>query len=430
MNTSLKALPKNTVEITVEISPDELLPHLEAAAKKISATHHVPGFRPGKVPYAVLKKSVGDDVIYHEAFEPLVKATYPDIVKGQKLTTIGAPKIEIIKIAPGNPLVYKATVALEPEVTLGDYKGLRVHRQKTIVTDAEIDKLLNELCERRAKETLVRRAARMGDKAEVDFTGYLDKVPIEGGSSTTHPMVLGSNQFVPGFEEKLVGMEAGQKKEFTIRFPANYFRKALANRDVEFTVTLHAVYERELPAVDNGFAKSMGSYKTPHDLRSHLKKNIEAEKKQKEKDRFELAMLEKILEISKVGEIADSMVDEEVEKMMGELEQHVADQGMKMTEYLKSLEKSEEDMKKAFRPQAERRMKMALVNRKIAEIEKIEASDDEVRKEIEDTKKIYSGNARIESELSSPEYFRYLKNMLSNRRVIAFLDEMIGVDVA
>lgn len=430
MNTSLKALPKNTVEITVELAPDELLPYLEAAANRLSATHHVPGFRPGKVPYAVLKNSVGDDVVYHEAFEPIVKATYPKIAKEQKLTTIGAPKVEILKIAPGNPLVYKATVALEPEVTLGDYKGLRVHRQRTVVTDAEVDKLLGDLRERRAKETLVRRAARMGDKVEVDFTGYVDKVPIEGGSSKTHPMVLGSNQFVPGFEEKLVSMEPGQKKEFTIRFPANYFRKTLANRDVEFTVTLHAVYERELPAADDAFAKSTSPYRSIGELRNHLKKNIEAEKKQKEKDRFEVAMLEKIFEISRVGEIADSLVDEEVEKMMRELEQHVSDQGMKMVEYLKSLEKSEEDMKKEFRKQAERRITMALINRKIAELEKIEASDDEVRKEIEDTKKIYTGNTQIESELSSPEYFRYLKNMLSNRRVIAFLDEMIGVDAA
>lgn len=426
MKVTLEQLPKSSVALTIELTPEEVRPHLERAASRLSERKSVPGFRPGKAPYEVMRKAVGDDVIFHEALEPIVRATLPQAIQEQQLVTVGAPNIEIIKLAPDNPLIYKATLGLLPKATLGGYKTLKVERTPVEVTDGEVDKLVLELRASRATEKLVLREAKMDDKVELDFTAYLDNVPVEGGTSTTHPLILGSKTFVPGFEEQIVGMKAGEEREFTLRFPKDYYKKNMADRDVEFKVKVVSVYERTLPETNDEFAKSFGNFTALAELKDHLKKNKLEEKEREEKERFELAMLEKILEVSTIEDLPDSLVNGELDKMVDELKSSISYQGMDFAQYLESIKKTEEDVRNDLRPQAERRIKLSLVTRAIADAEHIEVSDDEVKKEIADTKKLYENNAEITQSLASPEYFSYLKNVLASRKVYGFLAEIMG----
>ena len=426
MQVTLEHLPKSSVALTIELSPDEVRPHLERAANRLSERKPVPGFRPGKAPYEIMRKTVGDDMIFHEALEPIVRATLPQAIQEQKLLTVGSPNVEIIKLAPGNPLIYKATLGLLPKVTLGDYKSLMVERKPGEVTDEEVDKLVSELQASRATEKLVLREAKMDDKIELDFTAYLDKVPVEGGTSKTHPLILGSRAFVPGFEEQIVGMKGGDEREFTLRFPKDYYKKNMADRDVEFKVKVVSVFERVLPDVNDEFAKSFGNFTTLAELREHLRKNKREEKEREEKERFELAMLEKIFEVSQIEDVPDTLVNGELNKMVDELKSSISYQGMDFARYLESIKKTEEDMRKDLQPQAERRIKLSLVTRAISDAEHIEVSEMEVKKEIDDTKKLYENNADITKSLASPEYSSYVKNVLSSKKVYAHLNDLMG----
>lgn len=428
MKTTLHQLPKNTAELIIELTEDEVRPYLNRAAERLSRTRPVPGFRPGKASYAVMEKAVGSDVLHHEAAEAIIRETYPKGVAEHTLTTVGAPDIALLKIAPGNPFLYKATVALLPDVTLGEYRGLKVRKRAVTVPDEEVEKLLNELRQTRSKETLVSRPAQMQDKVEIDFAGSRDGVSLEGATSKMHPLVLGSKQFIPGFEEEILGMRPSEKKQFTLRFPKDYHETALANQQVTFDVTLHAVYQVELPALDDAFAKSVGNFPSLAMLREQLKKNLIANKGQKERERHELAMLDAIVEISSFGELPDRLVDDEAQKMIDELHQNIEEQGMEFSKYLESIKKTADELKAEFRPRAEKRVRTALVTRAIAQKEQISVSDDEVKKEVEETRKLYNGNEQVEQNLRSPEYARYLLNVLTTKRVTEFLDDLIGIE--
>lgn len=430
MKTTIKHLPKNTVELLIELPEHLVRPHLDRAAERLSKQRPQPGFRPGKAPYGVMEKAVGADVIYHEAAENIIRATYPKAVAEHKLQTVGAPSIELQKLAPNNPFIYKAVVALLPDIKLGDYRALKLKKTAVTVGDDEVNKVMEDVRRSRGKEALVQRPAIMGDKVELDFKGFRDNIPVEGASSSMHPVTIGSGHFVPGFEEQLVGLAANDKKEFVVRFPKDYKEKSLANQDVTFKVSCHAVYEVTLPALDDEFAKSLGSYPTLQALRERLRKNLEEEKRHKERERFENAMLEKIAGLSTFGEFPDQLVDGEVEKMLEELRHSIDHQGMSFANYLESIKKTVEQLKKEFRPQAEKRLRLALVTRAVAEQEKITVGDDVVQKEIDASKRLYQGNTEIEANLTSPEYFRYLKNTLTQKRVLEFLDEMMGAEEA
>lgn len=426
MKVTFTKLPKSTAELTVELETDELRPHLERAAQRLSQQRPVPGFRPGKAPYEVMRKAVGADVLYHEAFEPVVRATLPKAVMDEKLQTVGTPRVDVLKIAENNPLVYKATVALLPAVQLADYRAMTVEKKTVQVDETEVDAQIERLRQAKASEQKVEREARMGDKVEIDFTGYLDKVPIDGASSKTHPLTLGAKQFIPGFEEQIAGMKTGETKDFTVRFPKDYREKRLADRDVEFRVKLLSVLQIDLPAVTDEFAKLFGPYATVDELRKHLRERTQFDKEEKERERLELAMLEKIMEHSTFGELPDSLVDGEVDKMLHELKDGLGQRGLEYSKYLESIKKSEEDLKKEFRGQAERRLKLALITRTIAEREHIEVPDDEVRKEVEATKRLYQNNPEIVRDLSSPEYFSYLKHTLTSKKVYGLLGGVMG----
>lgn len=421
MHSTLERLPKNTAALEVEVSVEELLPFLDRAANELSHRHPVPGFRAGKVPFAVLVKRVPYEQVMETALPKIVRATLPDALTKENLKAVGSPRIELLKNAQGNPLVYKATVALLPDVELGDYRALATKRQPVTITDTDVAKVLHDLRQSRAKEKLILRPATRGHKVEIDFRGTLDSVPLEGATSANHPLILGSGQFIPGFEEALIGMNANESRSFPLRFPEDYHEARLAGKTVDFHVTVKNVYELELPDADDAFAATVGAFKNLEELKEQLRENLNEERQRRERERLERAILEEIAGVSTIGELPDALIDEECAKMLAELRDGARERGMEWDKYLESIKRDEAALRAEFRPQAEHRLRLSLTLRAVAEAERIEVSDNDVDKEIEQAKKLYASNPEIQRNLGSGAYRSTMKTMLVNRRVAEFL---------
>jgi len=416
MNVSVNKLPKSQVELTIELSQEELKPYIQQAVAEISKESAIAGFRPGKAPYEIVEKQVGAMKIYQQAAEKAIQKTYPQAIIDNKLLTVGPPKIAVEKIAPNN-----ATAALLPNVKLGDYKKIKEGRKEVGVEAKEVDGTLNNLQKMFGKEKRVSRPVQKGDKVEMDMNTYVDKVPIDGGKSENHPVTVGEGHFIPGFEDNLVGLVEGQTKEFQLKFPKEYHRKELAGKPVDFKVKMKSVFEIEKPDLDDNFAKTAGKFEKLDDLRRQIEKNIHQEKTAKEQQRWELAVIEQIINKSSFDEIPDILVESELHKMLHELEHEVTGQGMKFEDYLSSIKKSKEDLQKEFQPRAVKRVKTAFVLRKIAKEENITVSDEEINTEVERNKQQYQNNSEVLKQISRDEYKNYLKSVLRSQKVFEFL---------
>ncbi|MFA5029884.1 MAG: trigger factor [Patescibacteria group bacterium] len=427
MKTEIKKLPKAQLELLVEVPADEVRPYLEKAAIKLSQSIKIDGWRPGKAPYKIVKNKVGEMEILKEAVDEIISQTYFKILQEKEIVTIGQPSIELEKLAPNNPVSYKATVAVLPKLKLGEYKNIKLSRTPVKVDDKKVEQVVEDIRKMRAKEKLVERAAGTGDRLLTDFDVFLDKVPIENGSQKKYPVTIGEQRFIPGFEEQLVGLKAGEQKEFELKFPNEYYQKNLAGKTCVFKVKVNAVYEVELPPVDDEFAKTIsgGQFATALEMKGSIKKNLEQEEKNKQEQRLETELLEKIVNISEFEEIPDVLIDNEIHKMKHELEDSLAQQGFAFADYLKSINKSIEDLEKEFRPAAEQRVKTAIICREIYAEQKMAVRPDEVEQEIESLLKNYPNNPEAQKQSTSETYKDYLKNVLGNRKVIDYLKSII-----
>lgn len=427
MKADIKKLEKSQLEITIEVSPEEVRPYLEKAAIKISQEAKIPGFRPGKAPYEMIKQKFGEMAIMQEAIDDIISKTYYQTLKENEIVSIGQPKIDIEKMAPENPFVYKATISTLPKITLGDYSSIKLSPKKVEVKDDEVNKVIEDIRTMRATSALTDRAAKTGDRLEINFDIFIDNVPIENGQHKKYPITLGEGRFIPGFEEQLAGLKTGDTKEFELKFPEEYFQKNLANKKALFKVTCNAVYEVTLPKVDDDFAKDISAqqFKTVQELKDSVKKNLEEEQKMKENQRLEVEMMDKIIAISKFEPLPEVLVHGEVHKMLHELEHNIEDQGFKFEDYLKNINKTEEELEKELMPQAEARVKSSILAREIYQEQKIEVREDEVEKEIEEMVKRYSGNPEARKQLESETYKDYIRNMIGNRKVMEYLKNII-----
>ena len=427
MKSEIKKLEKSEIEITIELSEIELTPYLIKAAEKISTDNKIEGFRPGKAPYEIIKQRFGEGAIMNEAVDSIISKSYYEVLKENEIMTIGAPEINVEKMAPGNPFVFKAKVAVLPKVKLGDYKTIKLEKKKVEIKDEQVEKVIDEITKLRAKETLVEREAKKGDRLEIDFDVFLDKVSIENGKQTKYPITIGEGRFIPGFEEQLVGMKAGEVKEFELKFPDKYYEKSLAGKKCEFKVTCKQVYEVELPKLDDEFAKmvSGGKFNTAKEMKNGIRENLEEEERIKKDQILEIEMLDKIVEISEFEELPETLLHNEKHRMLHEMEDSVTNQGFKFEDYLASIKKTTEELENEFTPQAEKRVKTSIIAREIYQEQKIEVTEDEVGLEIEKLLAAYQNNPEAQKQLESETYKDYLRNMIGNRKVIEYLKGII-----
>lgn len=423
MNITKKDLGKSQIELIVELTADEFKPYIKKGAEKVSEEVKIDGFRPGKIPYDVLKQKIGEMTILEEAARIAINKTIDKAIKenvdGQP---VGQPQVNIIKLAPDNPLEYKVGLAILPEVKLGNYKEAKIKPAKTEVKDGEVDKAIEQLREMRAKEIISDKEIKITDKVMAGIEMFLDNVPIEGGQSQEAAVIIGKDYFVPGFGEKLIGAKKGETKEFEIPYPKDYHQHNLAGKLVEFRVKIKEVYKRELPGLDDELAKSLG-LKSFTELKENIKKNMEAEKKQADEQKTEIQILNKIMEKTKFGDIPEMLINHEAESMLHELEHTIESQGGKFDDYLASLKKTRDQLILDMLPDAVKRVKSALMIREIALAEKIKVEPKEIDEEVERLIKQYKGYEKIEERVKEPGYKMYLQNTMVNRKVIDKLKE-------
>lgn len=426
MNVQIEHLPRNQARILVELQLNEIEREVRSAVERISLRTSFPGFRPGKAPADVVAQRVGEAAILEEALEDVVSRTYGEAIRQHGLTTLGAPHISVEKVAPGNPIAYTATVALMPKIELAPFEKLSVERKHTPVEHKDVEKTLDDLRKMAATEKIVDRPAQSGDRVELDIDVFLDKVPIDGGTTRKHPATLGDNALIHGFEEHVIGMNKGETKEFPLAFPQEYHAKHLAGKTAEFRVTLQKVAQSELPALDDAFAQRIAKVSTVAELQKRVQKDLEEERKIEEGRELEVALLQELIERSKIADVPDMLVEHEATRMMEELKRDVERRGMKFPDYLASMKKDEASFRKELLPKALQRAKSALVIRRIAEQESISVSEEEVAAELQRLRTKL--NADHEPDHPDTDDWRsYLRTVLMNRKAIAILKSKASI---
>lgn len=412
------------MELIVSVPAKELDHFLEIAATELSKGIKIDGFRPGKAPRNVVEQKIGTEKILAHAAEKAVKKTYADLVIQNELDVIGEPKITITKIALGNDLEYKAIVSVMPKVTLGDYrkevKKIEKEEEKGISSD-QISRELENLAKSRAKLITVNRPLKKGDRVEIDFEVKIAGKTIEGGSSKNHPLTVGENYFIPGFEDSLIGMKEKEEKEFELDFPADYHKKDLAGKTAKFNVKIGLVQKKDIPEINDEFAKSLGNFENLDKLKASLKEGMAEEQKRKNKDKWRTRAIEAIVKASQM-EIPDILVDTELNKMESEFEQNIAQTGMNLDAYLENVKKNRDDLRKEWQETAEKRVGSALVLKEIALVENVAVESNEIEEEMNKVLSYYKSFPDMEKNVDMQRLHDYAKGMLINEKVFQFLE--------
>ena len=370
---------KSTVELVVEVSAEEFDAAVEKAYRKNKGSISVPGFRKGKAPRKIIESMYGASVFYEEAVDEVYPNAYAEAVKEQNLDVVGYPSVEIVSVGPEG-LTFKAVVAVKPEVKLGEYKGLTAPKTEVEITEADIERELNPLVERASRMVSVERESKLGDTAVIDFDGYLNGERFEGGKGENYSLELGSHTFVPGFEDAVVGMKAGDEKDIDITFPKEYPAE-LANKDVVFKVKVHEVKEKVAPVLDDEFAKDVSEFETLEELKKDLGEKLR-ERRQATADRdYENALMEQVCNNMEV-EIPDGMVDYRVDEMIQDFAQRIASQGIPFEEYMNYMGTDVNTMRVQMRPNAIANIKTTLAMEAIVAAENLTATEEEAEEEI------------------------------------------------
>ena len=375
---SCEKLEKSRVALTIETSAEEFEAAVNKAYLKMRGKINVPGFRVGKAPRKIIEKMYGAEVFYEEAVNILLPDAYEDAVKEKELNVVGYPEVEL-ESCTKDGVVFKCTVAVYPEVTLGQYKGLSATRPVVTVTDEDVDKRLRELADRNSRLVSVEREAKEGDTAVIDFEGFLNGEPFDGGKGENHSLELGSHSFVPGFEEQVIGMKAGDEKDIDITFPEDYHAD-LAGKAVVFKVKVHEVKEKEVPEMDDEFAKDVSEFDTLKELKADLKKKI-TEERQKDADRaFEDALMEQVA-ANITADVPDAMIENQARQFLDNFKMQIAQQGIPYDQYMKMTGMDEAKLLADAKEPSERQVRLDLALAAIIEAEKLEVSDEDVEAE-------------------------------------------------
>ncbi|MEK9152580.1 MAG: trigger factor [Patescibacteria group bacterium] len=425
MKATANTLPKGMVALTIEVPVEDAKLHIDTAIKQLTEQRPIDGFRPGKAPYDAVKQRFGEMAIYEAALPDIIRKNYVQAVKENDVLAFGQPEIEVVSLVPGNPIVFKATVSVVPKVTsLADYLKFKIEAKPTIVEEKNVDGMLRELQKMQTVEKQVQRPIGEHDKAIVDMDLSFEKVPLEGGQAKNHGVYMDEEYYIPGFKEQIAGLKEGDKKRFTLPFAKDHFQKNLAGRDVDFDVTVKGVYELTHPEINDDFAKKVGQESVAK-LRQVLNENLKNEAVEKERQRQEIEILDKIAAGSKFEDIPEIILNEEIQRMLRELQNSLEERGMELPKYLESIKKTTDDLKLEFSTQAVKRVKTALAIREVAVKEKIEISDAELLEEVTRLMNLSSSDPEYQAQLRDLEYQEHLRTTLRHRKTLARLRELV-----
>ncbi|MDM5330809.1 trigger factor [Neobacillus sp. CF12] len=422
MTVKWEKLEGNTGVLTVEVSAEKVNEGLTAAFNKVVKTVNVPGFRKGKMPRPMFEKRFGVESLYQDALDILLPEAYGNAIDEAGIEPIDRPDIDIEQMEKGKELIFKATVQVKPEVTLGEYKGLEVEEIDTTVTDEDVAKELETLQNRQA-ELVVKEegAAELGDTVVIDFEGFVDGEAFEGGKAENHSLELGSGSFIPGFEEQLVGLATGESKDVEVSFPEEYHAAELAGKPAVFKVTLHEIKAKELPALDDEFAKDVDDeVETLDALKEKIRTRLEDSKKHEAEHNLRDTLVEKAAANAEV-EIPDVMVESEVNRMLQEFEQRLQMQGMNLELYFQFSGQDENALRGQMKEEAVNRVRVALTLEAIVKAENIEVSDEDVNAELEKMAGMY--NMTVDNIKAALGGLDGIKGDLQKQKAVEFLIE-------
>ena len=405
-------------EITVEAAK------FEDAMKKVyfkSAKYfNIPGFRKGKAPMQIVEKYYGPEIFYEDAFNEVAQEALEEAVKENKLDVVSRPEVDVKQMEKGKDLIFTVVMQTKPEAEVSKYKGIEIKKVEYNVTDEDVEHELHHMQEHNSRLISVDdRAVESGDTTTIDFEGSVDGVPFEGGKAENYDLEIGSNTFIPGFEDQIIGMKIDEEKDVKVKFPEEYFSKELAGKDAVFKVKLHEIKKKELPELDDEFAKDVSEFDTLDELKADIKAKQEKQNEEKAKYETQDAVIKALCEKTKV-EIPSGMVEMEVENMLKDFEQRLAYQGLNLEQYFKMMGKTEEEVKKEYEPQAIEGIKSRLALEAVIKAEKIEATDKEVEDKMKEMAKNY-GKENDEEFLKNENVRNYIKQGLESEKAIDFL---------
>ncbi|MFC4409865.1 trigger factor [Chungangia koreensis] len=411
----------NTGVLTFEVSAEKFNQGLDEAFKKVVKQINVPGFRKGKVPRQMFNKMYGEEALYQDALDIVLPEAYSNAVEEAGIDPVDQPSIDLDDIEKGKPVVFKATVTVKPEVTLGDYKGLDVKKQDTEVTDEEIEEQLKDQQQRFAELVVKEDAIVEGDTAVIDFEGFVDGEAFEGGKAEGYSLEIGSGSFIPGFEEQLVGLKTGEEKEVEVTFPEEYHAAELAGKPAVFKTKVHEVKGKELPELNDEFAKEVDPEVEGIDaLRAKLKERTAEEKK----NAAETALRDELVETAAANATIDvphAMVHNEEHRMIDDFSRRLESQGMNLDLYYQFSGQTHEDLHKQFHEDAEKRVRVSLTLEAIAEAENIEVTEEEINEELNNMSSQF--NMTIDQIKAALGGVSMLENDLRMQKTIDFLAE-------
>lgn len=382
MSLQVEKLEKNLAKLTIEVPAEEFDAAIKNAYNKNKNKFSIPGFRKGKAPLAMLEKMYGAGIFYEDAANEVIDASYPKAAEESKEEIVSTPEIKVTQIEKGKAFIYEATVALKPEVTLGEYKGVEVKKAEAVVTDEDVE---NELTAARKKNgrliDVEDGAIEDGDNTIIDFTGYIDDKTFDGGAGTDYPLVIGSHSFIDGFEDQLIGKKKGETCDVNVTFPAEYHADELAGKPAKFVVTIKEVKRNELPELNDEFASEVSDFDTLDEYKADIRKKLQEKKEQDAKVENENNVIEKVVENAQM-ELPQPMVDTQAREMVENYARRLQSQGLNINDYMKYTGMTPEKLMEQMRPEAEKRIKTRLVLEKVVEVENVEVSDEKLDEQI------------------------------------------------
>ena len=423
---SCEKLEKSMVELQFSIDAETFKAAVNNAFKREGKKYAIPGFRKGKAPRHMIEKMYGSDIFHYDAVNDLFPEAYEAAVKEAKIDVVGRPDPEVVSMSEADGVVLKVKVAVKPEVELGEYAGLTVTKEAKNVNEADVDAEVKRMQDRNGRLLTREGAAENGDTVDIDFEGFVDGKAFEGGKAEHYSLVLGSGSFIPGFEDQVVGHSAGEEFDVNVKFPEEYGAAELAGKDATFKIKLHEVKYKELPALDDDFAKDVSEYDTLDELKDSIRNNIKTNLDKQAEQKVENDLMDQVIANMK-ADIPDAMVDSRIDELVQDFEYRISQQGLKLADYLKYMGMNIEQFRAQFKEQADKQVKMRLAMEAIVAKEGITASDEEFEEEVKRIADAYKMEAdKVKSIVDAAT----VKADLAINKAIDFVKEKANVVTA
>lgn len=421
MKTKVKNISDVKVELTISLGVEELKAAEQVALTKLAKEVKIEGFRKGKAPLEMVAAQVDPNVLGQEVIENALSKAVAEAFLKEKIQAINRPEVDVKKFVPGTELEFTATSEIMPKVELGDYKNLKVKKEKVSVSQKEINETIDQILKNFAEKKEVKRAAKEGDEVVIDFLGKKDGVAFDGGKAEKFPLELGSKSFIPGFEEGLIGKKAGDELSLDLKFPKDYHAKDLAGAKVVFEVKIHEVRENVLPEINEEFLSKLGEFKTKEDFEKQIKEDLKTQKQVEADDKFKDELVKKLAEVSKVP-VPEILLEDQKRSIEMDMQQNLMYSGLSLDDYLKRMNKTREEwLENDVKAVAESRVKSGLALAELSKVEKIQSSVDELDARIAQLKEQYGNSKEVIKQLSSDDVRRNLANQILTEKTIDLL---------